>query len=151
MIGVHIAHDCVLGNDITIANAVGLSGFVRVEDKAVIGGMVGVHQFVRIGKLSMTGGVSKVNSDIPPFSICDGNPVKFYGVNSIGLKRDGYSSKETLEIKKALKILFSSGLKYSTAMQKVKEEVKSNADIEHLLEFVTKSERGISRSKRGYE
>lgn len=146
MIGVHVAHDCSLGDDITIANAVGLSGHVQVEDKAVIGGMAGVHQFARIGKLSMVGGVSKVNTDIPPFSICDGNPARFYGLNSIGLKRAGYTSKEALEIKKALKILFASGFKFSTAMQKVKETCRRNADIDHLLEFVAKSERGIPRS-----
>ncbi len=147
MIGVHVAHDCILGNDITIANTVGLSGHVQVEDKAVIGGMAGVHQFVRIGKLSMTGGASKVSTDIPPFSICDGNPAKFYGLNSIGLKRAGYSSKDALELKKALKILFASGLKFSTAIQKVKGEFKKSPDIDHLLEFVAKTERGISRGK----
>lgn len=146
MIGVHVAHDCVLGDDITIANTVGLSGHVQVEDKAVIGGMAGIHQFTRIGKLSMIGGVSKVNTDIPPFSICDGNPVRFYGLNSIGLKRAGYNSKDSLEIKKALKILFASGLKCSTAIAKVKESCKKNKDIDHLLDFVAKSERGIPRS-----
>ena len=145
MIGAHIAHDCVLGNDITIANTVGLSGFVNVEDRAVIGGMAGVHQFTRIGKLSMIGGVSKVNADIPPFSICDGNPVKFYGLNSVGLKRAGYSSKDSLELKKALKTLFASGLKISTAIERVRSEFKKNADIDHLIEFVSKRDRGFPK------
>lgn len=145
MIGVHIAHDCVLGNDITIANAVGLSGHVHVDDKAVIGGMTGVHQFTRIGRLSMTGGVSKVTTDISPFSICDGNPVRFYGVNSVGLKRAGYTSEQSLEIKKALKILLASGLKSSTAVDKVKKECKKNVDIDHLLDFIANSERGVTR------
>ena len=146
MIGVHVAHDCVLGDDITIANAAGLSGHVKVEDRAVIGGMAGIHQYTRIGRLSMIGGVSKVNTDIPPFSICDGNPVRFYGLNSIGLKRAGYTSKDALEIKKALKILFALGLNFSTGIKKVKETCKKNADIDHLLDFVAKSERGIPRS-----
>lgn len=146
MIGVHVAHDCQLGNDITLVNSVGLSGHVTVEDQAVVGGLTGVHQFVRIGKLSMIGGVSKVNTDIPPFSICDGNPVKFYGLNSVGLKRAGYSSKDALQLKKALKILFASGLKFSTAIPRIKEEFNRNPDIDHLLEFVSKSERGIPRS-----
>lgn len=145
MIGVHVAHDCVLGNDITIANAVGLSGHVHVEDKAVIGGMTGVHQFSQIGKLAMVGGVSKVTTDIPPFSICDGNPAKFYGLNSVGLKRAGYSSKDSMEIKKALKILFASGLKFSTAAEKVRATCEKSPDIDHLLDFVAKPERGISR------
>lgn len=146
MIGAHIAHDCVLSDDITIANTVGLSGHVNVEDKAFIGGMAGVCQFARIGRLSMTGGLSKVNTDIPPFSICDGNPVRFYGLNSVGLKRAGYGSKESLEIKKALKTLFASRLNLSTAIKKVKETCKKNSDIDHLLDFVSKSERGIPRS-----
>ncbi len=145
MIGCHIAHDCHLGNEIAIANNTGLSGHVKVEDQAVISGIVGIHQFVRVGKLSMIGGVSKVVKDVPPFSICDGHPAVFCGLNSVGLKRAGISSKDALQIKKALKILFASGLIFSNAVKKIKSEFPSHRDIQHLLAFAEESERGLPR------
>ena len=145
MIGSHVAHDCVLGDDITIANSVGLSGHVTVEDKAVIGGLTGVHQFVRIGKLSMIGGVSRVVMDIAPFSICSGNPAKFYGLNIVGLKRSGYSVEDSSKIKQALKILFTKGLRLPEALERLENEFKGNKDVEHLARFVKGSERGIIR------
>lgn len=145
MVGAHIGHDCVLGDDITIANDCALGGHVRIEDKAVIGGLTGIHQFARIGKLSMVGGKSKVVVDVPPFSVCDGHPARFYGLNSIGLKRAGYSSKASLEIKKALKILFASGLNLSGAADRVRSEFAGNADVDYLLAFIDASKRGVAR------
>lgn len=145
MTNCHVAHDCVLGNDITIANAVLLAGNVTVEDKAVLGGMAGVHQFVRIGKFSMTGGLSKVTQDVPPFSLCDGNPMSLRGVNSVGLKRAGYSSKDVLMLKKTIKILFGNKLLLAKALEKVKAEFGGHPDVQHLLSFVSASKRGIAR------
>ncbi len=104
---VHVAHDCKLGNGIIIANSVGLSGHVEVEDFAFIGGMVGVHQHTRIGAYTMVGGMSRVPQDIPPFVVASGyDEVKLYGINSVGLKRKGFSEDTINELKKAYKILF---------------------------------------------
>ncbi len=145
MIGAHIGHDCVIGNDIVMANGCALSGHVVVEDQAVLGGLSGVHQFCRVGRLAMVGAMTKVVMDVPPFSVCDGHPAKFCGLNSIGLKRAGYSSKSMLEIKKALKILLASGFKLSSAIARVKSEWKNNPDIEALIHFCAASSRGLCR------
>ncbi len=143
----HVAHDCVLGNEIVIANYVGLSGHVVIEDKAVIGGMSGIHQRSRVGKLAMVGGVSKVTRDVPPFSLCDGNPARFFGINVVGLRRAGYSAAAIQDIRKALKILCASGVKLAAAMKSVRDEVgDSNPEITHLLKFVEESERSIART-----
>ncbi len=145
MIGSHIGHDSHIGSDVIMANGCALSGHVVVEDQAVLGGLSGVHQFCRVGKLAMVGAMSKIVMDVPPFSVCDGHPAKFCGVNSIGLRRAGYSSKRMLEIKKALKILLASGFKLSSAMSRLKSERQGNPDIEILIRFCEESARGVSR------
>jgi UDP-N-acetylglucosamine acyltransferase len=145
MVGAHIGHDCVVGSDTTLANQVALGGHVVVEDQAVIGGLTGVHQFSRIGKFAMVGGLSKVVMDVLPFSLCDGHPARPYGVNSIGLRRNGYTSKEIMVLKKALKkIFFSKDLVLTSA--EVKKESGGDPHVEHLLRFIETSKRGIARS-----
>lgn len=141
----HIAHNCVIGNGVIIANGGTLAGHVTIEDKAVIGGLVAVHQFCRVGKLSIIGGCSKVVQDIPPFSTSDGHPARVYGINSIGLRRAGISSKDSLDLKKAFKVLFFSNLSISTAVENLKEEMSQNILISYLIDFVSTSKRGISR------
>lgn len=150
MIGCHVAHDCVLGNDITMANLVGLSGHVEVEDNVVIGGMSAFHQFVRIGKHSMVGGMAKVVVDVPPFSICDGHPARYYGINVVGLRRAGFPSKRAFEIKRALSVLCASGLSRPHAAEKLQKDFQGNEDVKYLLEFVAKTKRGIPRSSKEY-
>lgn len=148
MIGAHVAHECQVANDITIANNSALGGHVTVDSNAVIGGLVGVHQFVRVGRYAMIGACSKAVMDIPPYSICEGQRAIFYGVNSVGLKRAGFKPKEVLEIRKALKTLLASGLSLPRAIQRVEKEFgRSNKHILHLLEFVKNSERGVSRGE----
>ncbi|MBI3252549.1 MAG: acyl-ACP--UDP-N-acetylglucosamine O-acyltransferase [Candidatus Omnitrophica bacterium] len=146
MIGCHVAHECVLGNEITMSNNTVLAGHVAVEDHAVISGLVGVHQFVRIGKFAMIGGLSKAVMDIPPFSVCDGHPASFYGVNAIGLKRAGFKAEEIFKIKKALKTLFASKSNLARAVKKVQTEFKDNENIRHILSFIENSKRGICRA-----
>ena len=145
MINSHVAHDCVLGNDIVIANAVALAGHVQVEDAAVIGGLAGVHQFVRIGKLAMVGGLSKVVMDVAPFSIHDGQPAKFCGINAVGLRRNGIPSSRTIPIKTALKMLFGARINFERAVPKIRKEFKDNPDVRYLLDFIERSKRGVAR------
>ena len=145
MTGVHIAHDCVIGSDITVANSAAFAGHVIVEDQAVISGFVGVHQFVRVGKLSLIGGLSKVVSDVPPYSICDGHPARFYGINSVGLKRAGISSAEALMIRKILRTLLKRGSRMTEEFPKIQKEFKGNPHMELIVSFLKKSERGVCR------
>ena len=101
----HVAHDCIVGDEVIMANCGTLGGHVTLEDKSIIGGLTGVHQFVKVGKLAIIGGCSKVVQDIPPFSVADGHPANVRGVNIVGLKRAGCNLKRINEIKKANKLL----------------------------------------------
>src|SRR5205814_390937 len=121
MAGVHLGHDCLLGNDITIANGSVFGGHVVIEDHATLSGLVAVHQYVRIGKLSMTGGLSKVTLDVPPYSICDGHPAKFYGVNSVGLKRAGMTSKDAVMLRQIFRVLLKAGTKISNEIPDIRK------------------------------
>ncbi len=146
MMNTHIAHDCQIGDEVTIANGVALAGHVTVEDHATIGGLSGIHQFVRIGKYAMIGGLSKAVMDAAPFSTCDGNPTSFYGTNAVGLKRAGFSPEDRLVIRKALKMLLASGKKLSTGIEEVLKEFPDHPEIGHLIHFVKSSRRGVARA-----
>ena len=140
----HVAHDCQIGNDCVLANYVGLSGHVTIEDRAVIGGLSGVHQYARVGYLSMIGGCSKVNQDVPPFSLVDGNPATLRGLNIVGLKRADVPSENQKVLHRAFKILFNSGLNRSHAVLQVKEQLNGLPEIHQVIEFIQTSKRGIS-------
>ncbi len=140
----HVAHDCHIGNDCVMANYVGLSGHVTIEDRAVIGGLTGIHQFTRVGYLSVIGGCSKVNQDVPPYSMVDGNPATLRGLNIVGLKRAGMASATQLELRRVFKVLFNSGLNRSNAIVQVKEQYNGLAEINRVLEFIQASTRGIA-------
>mgnify|MGYP003395103812 FL=1 len=141
----HVAHNCRVGNNCVIANAGTLAGHVTLEDKVVLGGFAGVHQFTRVGKMAIIGGCSKVVQDIPPFSTCDGNPARVYGLNLVGVRRAGMPQKAQRELKKAFKILFHSGLVLKNSIKKVKKEIELVEEVEYLLNFLENSERGICR------
>ncbi len=140
----HVAHDCHIGSDCVLANYVGLSGHVTIEDRAVIGGLSGVHQYARVGYLSMIGGCSKVNQDVPPFSLVDGNPATLRGLNIVGLKRADIPSSIQRSLHSAFKILFNSGLNRSNAVLQVKEQLNGQPEIHRVIEFIQTSKRGIS-------
>jgi UDP-N-acetylglucosamine acyltransferase len=142
----HVAHDCRVGNNCVSANCGTLAGHVTIEDKAVIGGLVAIHQFVHVGALSIIGGCSKVVQDIPPYSTCDGHPAKVYGLNLIGLRRANVGREAIKALDEAYKILFNLGLTAKHALEKLEKEVKATPEIAHLIDFVRKSERGLSRS-----
>jgi UDP-N-acetylglucosamine acyltransferase len=144
----HIAHDCRVGSGCVLANNSTLAGHVTIEDKAVVGGIVAIHQFVRVGMLSIIGGCSKVVQDIPPFSTCDGHPARVYGLNLIGLRRNGVSRESIKQIDQAFKLVFNSGLSAKHAIEKVEKELAKTAEITYLVNFIKSSERGLSRSCR---
>lgn len=141
----HVAHDCMIGNHVTIANAGTLAGHVVVEDHAIIGGLCGVHQFVRIGYLSIVGGNSKVVQDIPPYTMADGHPAKAYGLNSVGLERARIPLEERMALKRAFKVLHRSGYSTKTAIEKLREECTTSECADRLIKFIEKSQRGICK------
>lgn len=142
---VHIAHDCKIGNHVTMANAATLGGHVVVEDYVVIGGLAAIHQFTRIGAYVMVGGLSGVAQDVPPYTIATGARAKLYGLNTIGLKRHGFSDSKINNLKKAYKILFREKRTLKNAIKKIQEEFTSTDEIRHLIEFIQKNKRGICR------
>jgi len=140
---VHLAHDCHIGNGVILANGVQLAGHVVVEDKATISGLSAVHQFVRIGRFSFIGGCSRVSKDIPPFLKAVGNPVKLYGLNSVGLQRNGFPENVVRELKRAYRLFFRSDLNLSQAMQHAETELEQFPEVAELVQFVAASERGV--------
>jgi UDP-N-acetylglucosamine acyltransferase len=142
----HIAHDCLIGNGVIMANCGTLAGYVTLEDKAIIGGLSGVHQFVRIGKHAIIGGCSKAVKDIPPYCMADGHPAQVHGINSIGLKRAGFSTSKIRAIKKAIRLLCFSAATTSSAVTRIKKECGSAKEIKDIIYFVERSERGIAKN-----
>jgi UDP-N-acetylglucosamine acyltransferase len=140
---VHIAHNCRIGNHVTMSNLAQLAGQVVVEDYAGIGGMAGIHQDVRIGRYAFVGGYAKLGRDVPPFFLVDGNPPAVYGLNSVGLRRHGFPRETLAELKDAYKIIYRSERNISQAVTALRETVKTD-EGRALLEFLeAPSERGI--------
>ena len=121
----HVAHNCRVGNHVTMSNLAQLAGHVVVEDHALIGAMAGVHQFVRIGRYSFVGGYAKLGRDLPPFFLCDGDPPKVYGLNAVGLRRAGFSREALTELKEAYKTLYHSEKNVSQAIAALRETVQT--------------------------
>ena len=142
---VHIAHDCIVGNHVILANAATLAGHITVQDHALVGGLSAVHQFVRIGRFSMIGGGSAVALEVPPFTSVAGNRAKLFGLNTIGMKRNGFSAEQIGAVKKAYQIIFRSKLSVKESVKKVKAELGDSKDALELAEFVETSERGVCR------
>jgi UDP-N-acetylglucosamine acyltransferase len=140
---VHIAHDCVIGNNVILSNVVQLAGHVTIEDKAIISGLCAVHQFARIGRHSFIGGCSRVSKDIPPFLKAVGNPVKLYGLNTIGLQRSGLAESTIRELKRAYRLLFRSDLNVTQAIERAETDLEPLPEVKELVRFVEASERGV--------
>ena len=145
LIQAHVAHDCILGNHIIMSGYAGLAGHCVVEDHAVFAGYVAVHQFCRIGKLSMIGGCSKIVQDVPPFMIVDGNPGETRTINKVGLERHGIVEEAQSALKLAYKIIFREALTITDALLKIERELPSVPEIQHLVQFIRASERGICK------
>ena len=140
---VHVAHDCVIEDDVTIANMVQLAGHVHIEAHATISGLCPVHQFVRIGTYAYVGGGSRVPQDVPPFTTAVGNPLRLYGINTIGLTRAGFSSETRLALKRAYRLLFNSDLTPTEAVRRLSAEPGLCAEVRRLVAFIERSERGV--------
>jgi len=139
----HVAHDCLLGDSVILANSVGLGGHVTIEDWAILGGLVGVHQFVRIGRHSIIAGGYRVTKDVPPYIMAAEEPLSYRGLNVVGLKRRDFSSEKRRTLKKAYKKLYRAGNNVSEAKEKLENNFKDSEEVERLLEFLENSERGI--------
>ncbi len=146
---VHIAHDCVVGNQTILANNATLAGHVHVADQAIIGGLTGVHQFVKIGAHVMAGFGSHISQDVPPFMMVDGNPLSVRGLNLEGLRRRGFSAARLAAIKQMHRLLYRQGLSLEAARGAIAELGQTHAeaadDIAMLLAFLDASTRGIAR------
>ena len=143
MIYAHIAHDCLLGDHVILANSVNLAGHIEIGDYAIIGGVVPVHQFVKIGAHSIVGGGFRVQKDVCPYALVGGYPLKTMGLNIIGLKRRGFPEKTIEILKQTFKLLFRSNLNTSQAVERIKSELEIIPEVQMILDFVAKSERGI--------
>lgn len=141
----HIAHDCVLGDDVILANSVNLAGYVTVDDFAIIGGMTPVHQFVRVGKHAFVGGGSRIERDIPPFIKAAGNPTRVYGINAVGLERRGFSAERRAMIKSMFNILYRNDLNVSQVLEQLKNGSFEDPERKILVDFLHASERGITK------
>ncbi len=141
MAGVHIAHDCIVGNRVIIANNALVAGHVHIEDSTVIGGGVAIHHLVRIGKNAMIGGISRVVSDIPPFMIYEGNPGSVRGVNVVGLSRNGFDAGQIEAVKDAYKKLFRGQNQWS-AIEELEKSGDYDPNVKYLIEFVKKTFQG---------
>ena len=141
----HVAHDCIIGDNVVIANCGTLAGHVTLEDGVIIGGLAAVHQFVRIGTMAIIGGCSKVVQDIVPYAMADGHPTKIYKVNAVGLERAGFTDESRDNLKRAFKIIFSMKLNMKNALLKIEEQLPQTKEITALLNFIKNSERGIAR------
>jgi len=140
---VHIAHDCVIGSDVILANGIQMAGHVTVEDRAIVSGLVPIHQFVRIGTYAFVGGGSRVNQDVPPYTKAVGNPVHLYGLNSVGLQRAGFSPDVKLALKRAYRLLFNSDLTVSQGIARARAELPPVPEVERFLAFIEASQRGV--------
>jgi len=139
----HVAHDCKLGNNIILANAVNMAGHVAIDDWTIIGGIVPIHQFVQIGKHSFVGGGYRVPKDVPPYLMAVGEPLMYGGLNIVGLRRRGYSKDTIYALKEAYRVIYKSNLNVYQAIEQIKLEMEIIPEIQEVLNFISRSERGI--------
>jgi len=142
---VHIAHDCVVGDDVIFSNNGTLAGHVTVEDHVIIGGLTAIHQFSRIGRFAILGGCTKIVQDVPPFMIADGNPAEIRGVNKIGMERHQFAPETIRELREAYRILYRGELNVKQAVEAIRRDRPALPEVVHLLAFIEASGRGITR------
>lgn len=148
---VHVAHDCLIGDHCVLVNAVQVAGHVTIDDWAIIGGASALHQFVKIGAHVMISGGSLVRKDVPPYTKAAREPLAYAGINTIGLRRRGFSTEKITEIQEIYRYLFLKGLNNSKALDQVLTDIPPSPERELIVEFVRTSERGIMKGYGGNE
>ncbi|NQT10975.1 MAG: acyl-ACP--UDP-N-acetylglucosamine O-acyltransferase [Desulfobacteraceae bacterium] len=141
----HIAHDCKTGRKVVLSNNATLAGHITIGDNATIGGLVAIHQFVRVGDYAFVGGKSAVVKDVPPYVIASGDRATLHGLNSVGLKRHGFSKNTLSSLKKTYRIIFRIGLTMNEAIERVRAEVEQIPEVIGFIDFIKSSQRGITR------
>jgi len=147
---VHVAHDCIIGNNVILANGVTLGGHIEIDDWAIIGGLCGVHQFVRIGAHVIVAGGIVVRKDIPPFTKAARQPVSYAGINSVGLRRRGFSNEKINEILDIYRILFVKGYNVSQGVSYIEANIPASPERDEILSFISRSQRGIMKGYSRY-
>ncbi len=141
----HIAHDCITGKEVILANNSTLGGHIEIGNNVTVGGLVAIHQFVKIGDYAYIGGKSAVIKDIPPYVIAAGDRATLHGLNNVGLKRMNFSKATISELKKAYRIMFRIGLTVKQASDRVKAEVEQLPEVKNFMDFIKSSNRGVTR------
>jgi len=142
---VHIAHDCIVGDNVILANAVQVAGHVTIDDWAIVGGSSAIHQFVKIGMHSMISGGSLVRKDVPPFTKAAREPLSYAGVNSLGLRRRGFSSETISQIQEVYRYLFLNNLNNSRALEEIEINLPATKERDEIVNFIRSSERGVMK------
>lgn len=140
---VHLAHDCHIGDGVIISNGTQLAGHVKIDDYAIISGLCAIHQFAKIGRYSFIGGCSRVPKDVPPYVKAVGNPIKLFGLNSIGLARHGFTPEVLSELKRAYRLFFRSELNITQALEQARNELTLHPEVQAFVDFIEASQRGI--------
>lgn len=141
----HVAHDCIIKNNVILVNAVTLAGHVEIGEYAIVGGLAGVHQFIHIGKHAMISGGSLVRKDVPPYVKAAKEPLSYIGINSIGLRRRGYDKSKINEIQNIYRILFQKNNNTTQASRILEAELDATSERDEILEFIKNSQRGIMK------
>jgi UDP-N-acetylglucosamine acyltransferase len=142
---VHVAHDCIIGNNCILANGCTLAGHISIDDWAIVGGLSAVHQFVNIGQHSMVSGGSLVRKDVPPYTKAAREPLSFVGINSIGLRRRGFTSEKINEIQDIYRYIYLKGLNVTQALELIEATMPATFERDEILSFTAKSSRGIMK------
>ena len=142
---VHIAHDCVIGNNVILDNAANLAGHITIDDWAIVGGMVAIHQFVRVGAHCMISGGSLVRKDVPPYSKAAREPLSYVGVNSIGLRRRGFTDEQITNMQDIYRIIYLRGYNVSQAVEIIEADVPATPERDEIISFINSSSRGIMK------
>ncbi len=142
---VHVAHDCVIGKNCILANAVTLGGHIVIDDWAVIGGMVGIHQFVRVGAHTMIAGGCIARKDVPPYTNSGREPLSYAGINSMGLRRRGFKSDVISHIQEIYRIIYLKGFNVTQALKIIENEVEATPERDEIISFISRSKRGIMK------
>tara|TARA_R110002072_G_scaffold33696_11_gene101839 strand:- start:6231 stop:7013 length:783 start_codon:yes stop_codon:yes gene_type:complete len=145
----HIAHDCVIGDNAIVVNGVALAGHVTIGDFAIIGGLAAIHQFIHIGDHAMVSGGSLVRKDVPPYTKAAKEPLSYVGINSIGLRRRGFSTEKIREIQNIYRLLYQKNYNTSQAMEKIEAEMEATSERDEILLFIRNSQRGIMKGYWG--